>query len=77
MDAYFEYQSPEEGDKMCRLLRDLKRMDVQFCDEHDVTCCSRKLINHCHFQCKYNLDPIIVCYFEDKFLCPDIEQVEK
>jgi hypothetical protein len=77
MEAYFEYQSTEEGDKMRRLLGDLRRMAFQFCDEHDVTCCTRKFIKHCHFQCQYNPDPIIACYCEDKILCPDIEQVEK
>jgi hypothetical protein len=77
MEAYFEYQSTEEGDKMRRLLEDLRRMAIQFCDEHDVSCCSRKIVNHYHFQCKYNPDPIIFCYHEDTFKCPDIEQVEK
>jgi hypothetical protein len=38
MEGYFEYQSTEEGYKMRRLLEDLRRMVVQFCDEHDVTC---------------------------------------
>jgi hypothetical protein len=52
-------------------------MANQFCDEHDVTCCNRKFMNHCHFQCKYNPNPIISCYSEDKYVCPDIEQVEK
>jgi hypothetical protein len=77
MEGYFEYQSTEEGDKMCRLLEDLRRMAVQFCESHDESCCTRKLIKHSHFQCKYNSDPIIACYFEDKFLCPDLEQVDK
>jgi hypothetical protein len=77
MEGYFEYQSIEEGDKMHRLLEDLRRMAVQFCESHDVTCCTRKFIKHCHFQCKYNSDPIIACYYEDKFLYPNIEQVEK
>jgi hypothetical protein len=77
MGAYFEYQSTEEGDKMRRLLEDLRRMAIQFCDEHDVSCRSRKIINHYHFQCKYNPDPIISCYHEDTFQCPNIEQVEK
>jgi hypothetical protein len=77
MEGYFEYQSTEEGDKMRRLLEDLRRMTVQFCDEHDVTCCTRKFMNHCHFQCKYNPDPIIAYYYEDTLQCPDIEQVEK
>jgi hypothetical protein len=48
-----------------------------FCDEHDVTCCDRRIGNHCHFECKYNPDSIISCYSEDKYECPDIEQVEK
>jgi predicted transcriptional regulator len=52
-------------------------MAIQFCHEHGVSCCSRRIINHCHFQCKYNSDSIISCYFEDKYECPDIEQVEK
>jgi hypothetical protein len=30
MEAYFEYQSTEEGDKMRRLLEDLRRMAIQF-----------------------------------------------
>jgi hypothetical protein len=77
MEAYFEYLSTEEGDKMRRLLGDLRRMDIQFCDEYGETCCERRIVNHCHFQCKYNPDPIIPCYFEDKYVCPDIEQVEK
>jgi hypothetical protein len=77
MEAYFEYQSTEEGDKMHKFLEDLRRMAVQFCDEHDVTCCTRKFIKHCHFQCKYNPHPIIACYHKATFQCPDIEQVEK
>jgi hypothetical protein len=36
-----------------------------------------KFIKHCHFQCKYNPDPIIACYHEATFQCPDIEKVEK
>jgi hypothetical protein len=59
------------------LLGDLRRMTFQFCDEHDVTCCTWKFIKHYHFQCKYNHDPIIAYYCEDKFVCPNIEQVEK
>jgi hypothetical protein len=62
---------------MRRLLEDLRRMAVQFCESHDVTCCTIKFIKHSHFQCKYNSDPIISCYYEDTFLCLDIEQVEK
>jgi hypothetical protein len=62
---------------MCRLLDDLRRMAIQFCDEHDVTCCDRRIVNHCNFQCIYNSDSIISCYSEDKYECPDIEQVEK
>jgi hypothetical protein len=77
MEAYFEYQSTEEGAKMRRLLEDLKRMAVQFCESHDETYWTRKFIKHCHFQCKYNSDPIIACYHEATFQCPDIEQVEK
>jgi hypothetical protein len=76
MEAYFEYQSTEEGDKMHRLLGDLRIMVVQFCESHDETCCTRKLIKHYHFQCKYNSDPIIACYHEATFQCSDIEQVE-
>jgi hypothetical protein len=72
MEAYFEYQSIEEGDKMHKLLQDLRRMAVQFCDEHDVTCCTRKFIKHWHFECKYNPNPIIACYHEATFQCPDI-----
>jgi hypothetical protein len=52
-------------------------MDVQFCESHDENCCTRKFIKHCHFQCKYNLDPVIAFYHEATFQCPDIEQVEK
>jgi hypothetical protein len=29
------------------------------------------------FNAKYNPDSIISCYSEDKYECPDIEQVEK
>jgi hypothetical protein len=54
MESYFEYLSTEEGDKMRRLLDDLRRMAIQFCHEHGVSCCSRRIVNHCHFQCKYN-----------------------
>jgi hypothetical protein len=36
-----------------------------------------KFIKHYHFQCKYNPDPIIACYHEATFQCPDIEKVEK
>jgi hypothetical protein len=77
MEAYFEYLSTEEGDKMRRLLDDLGRMAIQFCDKHGVSCCYKRIVNHCHFQCKYNPNSIISCYSEDKYECPDIEQVEK
>jgi hypothetical protein len=76
MEAYFEYQSTKERDNMRKLFEDFRRMAVQFCDEHDVTCCTRKFIKYCHFQCKYNHDPIIACYHEATFQCHDIEQVE-
>jgi hypothetical protein len=62
---------------MCRLREDLRKMANRLCDEHDVTCCNRKFMNHFHLQCIYNPDPIILCYYEDTFLCLDIEQVEK
>jgi hypothetical protein len=35
---------------MRRLLGDLRRMAIQFCESHDETCCTRKFMKHYHFQ---------------------------
>ena len=77
MEAYFEYESTEEGKRMSKLLEALHKIAIQFCELHGITCCNRRVVKHSHYQCKYNSDPIIACYHEDKLLCPDIEQVEK
>ena len=37
----------------------------------------KKDYKHFPYQCKHNSDPLIACYHENKFSCPDIEQVEK
>jgi hypothetical protein len=52
-------------------------MATEFCELHDITCFTRKDYKHSHYQCKHNSDPIIACYSENKFSCPDTEQVEK
>ena len=62
---------------MLELLEHLNDMAIEFCELHDVTCCFRKDYKHSPYQCKHNSDPLIVCYRENKFSCPDIEQVEK
>ena len=77
MGAYFEYESTEEGKRMGKLLEALHRITIQFCELHGITWCNRRVVKHSHYQCKYNNDPIIACYREDKFSFPDIEQVEK
>ena len=76
-DAYSEYQSTKEGNRVGKLLKALHKIAIQFCELHGITCCNRRVVKHSHYQCKYNSDPIISCYREDKFSCPDIEQVEK
>jgi hypothetical protein len=43
MEAYFEYQSTEEGDKMRRLLEDLRRMAVQFCESQKLVALENSL----------------------------------
>jgi hypothetical protein len=63
---------------MLELLEHLDDMATEFCELHDITCCTRKDYKHSHYQRKHNSDPIIACYRENKFSCPDIvEQVEK
>jgi hypothetical protein len=62
---------------MLELLEHLDDMATEFCELHDITCCTRKDYKHSHYQCKHNSDPIIVCYREIKFSCPDIEQAKK
>ena len=76
-DAYSEYQSTKEGNRVGKLLKALHKIANQFCELHGITCCNRRVVKHSHYQCKYNSDPIIACYREDECLCPDIEQVEK
>ena len=77
LDGYSEYQSTEEGNIMGKLLEPLNKIAHQFYELHDITCCTRRFVKHSHYQCKHNSDPIIACYREDKFACPNIEQVEK
>jgi hypothetical protein len=78
MGAYYEYRSTKEGNRMLELLEHLDDMATEFCELHDITCCTRKDYKHSHYQRKHNSDPIIACYRENKFSCPDIvEQVEK
>ena len=77
MGAYYEYRSIKEGNRMLELLEHLNDMAIEFCELHDVTCCFRKDYKHSPYQCKHNSDPLIACYRENKFSCPDIEQVEK
>jgi hypothetical protein len=42
MDAYNEYRSTKEGERMDILLRHIKHLAVDFCELHDVTCCTRE-----------------------------------
>ena len=76
-DAYSEYQSTKEGNRVGKLLKALHKIANQFCEIHGITCCNRRVVKHSHYQCRSNSDPIIACYREDECLCPDIEQVEK
>ena len=59
MDAYSEYQSTEEGNRMGKLLEALNKIAFQFSELHDITCCTRIFVKHSHYQCKHNSDPII------------------
>ena len=77
LEAYYEYRSTKEGNRMDELLTHLNQMAIEFCESHDITCCTRKDYKHSHYQCKHNSDPIIASYQECKFSCHDIEQVEK
>ena len=77
LGAYFEYRSTKEVNRMLELLEHLNDMAIEFCELHDATCCFRKDYKHSPYQCKHNSDPLIACYHENKFSCPDIEQFEK
>jgi hypothetical protein len=59
------------------LVRYLNHLAVDFCELHDVSCCTRECYKHSHYQCKHNSDPIISSYWKSRLLCHDIEQVEK
>ena len=77
MEAYYEYRSTKEGNRMFELLEHLNDIAYEFCEQHDITCCTRESYKHSQYQCKHNSDPIIASYQKSKFLCHDIEQVEK
>jgi hypothetical protein len=77
MKTYNDYRSSKEGKRMDDLLRYLNDLAVDFCELHDVTCCTRECYKHSHYQCKHNSDPIIASYWKNGLLCHDIEQVEK
>jgi hypothetical protein len=77
MEAYNEYRSTKEGERMHELLRHIKHLVVDFCELHDVTCCTRECYKHSHFQCKDSSDPIIDSYWKSRPLYHDIEKVEK
>jgi hypothetical protein len=49
---------------MDELLRHLNHLAVDFCELHDVTCCTRECYKHSHYQCKQNSDPIIASYWK-------------
>jgi hypothetical protein len=75
MEAYNEYRSTKEGERMDELVRYIKHLVVDFCELHDVTCCTRECYKHSHFQCKHISDPIIASYWKSRPLCHDIEHV--
>jgi hypothetical protein len=77
MEAYNEYRSTKEEERMDELLRHIKYLAVDFCELHDVSYCTRECYKHSHFQCKCNSDPIIASYWKSGPLCHEIEQVEK
>ena len=54
MDVYSEYQSTEEANRMGKLLEALNKIAFQFCELHDITCCTRRFVKHSHYQCKHN-----------------------
>jgi hypothetical protein len=45
MEAYSEYRSMNVGERMDELLRHIKHFVVDFCELHDVTCCTRERYN--------------------------------
>jgi hypothetical protein len=45
MEAYNEYRSTKEGERMDELLIYIKHLAVDFCELHDVTCCTKVAIN--------------------------------
>ena len=69
MCAYYEYRSTQEGKSMDELLQHLNHLAIDFCELHDVTCCTREVFKHSQYQCKHNSDPIIASYQECKFSC--------
>jgi hypothetical protein len=77
MEAYNEYRSTKEGQRMDELLRHINHLAVVFCELRDVTCCTRECYKHSHSQCKHNSDPIIASYWKSRPLFHDIEHVEK
>ena len=50
---------------------------TNFCELHNITCCTKNGYKHSHYQCKHNSDPTIAAYQECKFECKDIKQVEE
>jgi hypothetical protein len=75
--ACYEYRSTREGNRVYELLEHLNEIATDFCELHNITCCTKKCYKHSHYQFKHNSDPIIAAYQECKFACQDIEQVEK
>jgi len=59
------------------LLEHLNEIATDFCELHDITCCTKKYYKHSHFQYKHNSDPIIAAYQKCKFACKDIKQVKE
>ena len=59
------------------MLETLNEFATEFCELHDITCCTKKDYKHSYYQCKRNSDPIISSYQECKFACQYIKQVEE
>jgi hypothetical protein len=47
--AYNDYRSTKEGKMIDELLRHLNQLAVDFCEQHDVTCCTRECYKHSHY----------------------------
>ena len=52
MEAYYEYRSTKEGNRMFELLEHLNDIAYEFCEKHDITCCTREAYKHSQYQCK-------------------------